>query len=58
MPDELLQRLRRFHDACFPAVQDQFQTLARDGQHPNIEIDAALAPGSPGGRAAPLPTGA
>lgn len=36
MPDELLQRLRRFHDDYFPTVQDQFQTLARDGQHPSI----------------------
>jgi carbonic anhydrase len=36
MPDELLQRLRRFHDDYFPAVQGQFQSLARDGQHPSI----------------------
>lgn len=36
MPDELLQRLRRFHDDYFPTVQDQFQTLAQDGQHPSI----------------------
>jgi carbonic anhydrase len=35
MPDELLQRLRRFHDDYFPGVQDQFQTLMADGQHPS-----------------------
>lgn len=27
MPDELLQRLRRFHDDYFPGVADQFQNL-------------------------------
>ena len=36
MPDALLQRLRRFHDDYFPGVQDQFQSLVQDGQHPNI----------------------
>jgi carbonic anhydrase len=36
MPDELLQRLQRFHDHTFPGVQDQFQNLVRDGQHPTI----------------------
>jgi carbonic anhydrase len=36
MTDDLLQRLRRFHDDYFPTVQDQFQTLASDGQHPTI----------------------
>lgn len=36
MSDDLLQRLRRFHDDCFPGVQDRFQSLVRDGQHPNI----------------------
>ncbi|MGZ8992747.1 MAG: carbonic anhydrase, partial [Burkholderiaceae bacterium] len=35
MPDALLQRLRRFHDEYFPGVQDQFQSLVEDGQHPN-----------------------
>jgi len=35
MPDELLQRLRRFHDEYFPGAQDQFQSLVEDGQHPN-----------------------
>jgi carbonic anhydrase len=36
MPDELLQRLRRFHDDYFPGVADRFQSLVRDGQHPTI----------------------
>ena len=36
MPDELLQRLRRFHDDYFPAVQGQFRSLVLEGQHPNI----------------------
>ncbi len=36
MPDELLQRLRRFHDDYFPAVQGQFRSLVEDGQHPTI----------------------
>lgn len=36
MPDELLQRLQRFHDHTFPGVQDQFQDLVREGQHPTI----------------------
>ncbi len=36
VPDELLQRLRRFHDQTFPGVQEQFQNLVRDGQHPTI----------------------
>lgn len=36
MPDELLERLRRFHDHTFPGVQEQFQTLVKDGQHPTI----------------------
>ena len=36
MPDELLQRLRRFHDEHFPSDQARFQSLARDGQHPSI----------------------
>ena len=35
-PDELLERLRRFHDQTFPGVQQQFQDLVRDGQHPTI----------------------
>jgi len=36
MSDDLLLRLRRFHDDYFPGVQDRFQSLVRDGQHPNI----------------------
>ena len=36
VPDELLQRLRRFHSHTFPGVQEQFQNLVRDGQHPTI----------------------
>ncbi len=36
MPDELLERLRRFHDHTFPGVQEQFQNLVKDGQHPTI----------------------
>ncbi len=36
MPDELLLRLRRFHDDYFPGVEDRFQSLVRDGQHPSI----------------------
>lgn len=34
--DELLQRLRRFHDHTFPGVQRQFKSLVQDGQHPTI----------------------
>lgn len=36
VPDELLARLRRFHDHTFPGVQEQFQTLVKEGQHPTI----------------------
>ena len=36
MPDELLARLRRFHEHTFPGVQEQFQNLVKDGQHPSI----------------------
>lgn len=36
MPDDLLARLRRFHDHTFPGAQEQFQNLVRDGQHPTI----------------------
>jgi len=36
VPDELLQRLQRFHSDTFPGVQEQFQNLVRDGQHPTI----------------------
>ena len=34
MPDELLERLRRFHDDAFPQYRSQFRTLVDDGQHP------------------------
>lgn len=36
VPDDLLLRLRRFHDHTFPSVQEQFQNLVKDGQHPTI----------------------
>ncbi len=36
MPDDLLDRLRRFHDHTFPGVQEHFQNLVKDGQHPTI----------------------
>lgn len=36
VPDELLERIRRFHDHTFPGVQEQFQTLVTHGQHPTI----------------------
>jgi len=34
MPDELLERLRRFHDHTFPGAEAQFQELVAQGQHP------------------------
>ena len=34
MPDELLTRLRRFHDDAFPPYRQQFQKLVDEGQHP------------------------
>jgi carbonic anhydrase len=34
MPDELLERLQRFRDHTFPGVQDHFQDLVDNGQHP------------------------
>ncbi|MCW5667696.1 MAG: carbonic anhydrase [Piscinibacter sp.] len=36
MPDELLQRLRRFTDQTFPGARQQFEDLVREGQHPTI----------------------
>ncbi|MFO6419138.1 carbonic anhydrase [Hylemonella sp. W303a] len=36
MPDELLERLRRFHDQTFPGIQERFQALVEHGQHPTI----------------------
>ena len=35
MPDELLERLRRFHDDAFPRYRDQFRQLVDEGQHPS-----------------------
>ena len=34
MPDELLERLRRFHTDAFPQYRSQFRMLVSDGQHP------------------------
>jgi carbonic anhydrase len=34
MPDELLQRLRHFHDDAFPQHRSHFRMLVDDGQHP------------------------
>lgn len=33
--DELLDRLRGFHDQAFPDYQEQFEELVRKGQHPS-----------------------
>lgn len=35
MPDELLQRLRRFQEDTFPGARDQFMDLVARGQHPH-----------------------
>jgi carbonic anhydrase len=34
MPDELLERLRRFQSEAFPQYRDRFQQLVDDGQRP------------------------
>ena len=34
MSDELLQRLRRFHNDAFPQHRNHFRLLIDDGQHP------------------------
>ena len=34
--DDLLERLRRFREHTFPGVQDTFEALVKDGQHPTI----------------------
>lgn len=34
MPDDLVQRLRRFHDDYFPQHQNRFQDLVAQGQQP------------------------
>ncbi len=36
MSDDLLGRLRRFHDHTFPSVREQFHSLVENGQHPTI----------------------
>jgi carbonic anhydrase len=36
VPDELLERLRRFHDDAFPQYESQFRTLVVEGQHPTV----------------------
>lgn len=35
MPDELLARLRRFHDDAFPHYESRFKRLVDEGQHPS-----------------------
>lgn len=35
MPDDLLRRLRRFHDDAFPQYQQRFKRLVDEGQHPS-----------------------
>jgi carbonic anhydrase len=34
VPDDLLERLRRFHDDAFPHYESTFRHLVDDGQHP------------------------
>ena len=34
MPDEMLERLRRFHSDAFPRYREQFRQLVDDGQRP------------------------
>jgi len=34
MPDELLERLRRFQNDAFPQYRSQFRSLVDDGQRP------------------------
>jgi carbonic anhydrase len=36
MPDEILNRLRRFHNRYFPRLRRQFQSLVDRGQHPTV----------------------
>ena len=35
MPDELLERLRQFHDSAFPQYREQFRALVDEGQRPS-----------------------
>lgn len=36
MPDEILDRLRRFHNRYFPRLRSQFRSLVEQGQHPTV----------------------
>ena len=36
MPDEIISRLKRFHDESFPRFAGQFRGLVEGGQHPRI----------------------
>jgi carbonic anhydrase len=36
MPDEILNRLRRFHYRYFPRLRSQFRSLVEQGQHPTV----------------------
>lgn len=36
MPDDILRRLRRFHNRYFPRLRNQFRDLVDDGQHPTV----------------------
>jgi carbonic anhydrase len=36
MDDDLLERLRRFHEHTFPGMQEQSRSLVQQGQHPTI----------------------
>lgn len=36
MPDEILNRLRRFHNRYFPRLRGQFRDLVEQGQHPTV----------------------
>ncbi|MDZ5458874.1 carbonic anhydrase [Azohydromonas lata] len=46
--DELLQRLRRFHDDAFPRYEQHFKALVDEGQHPTTPFigcsDSRLVP--------------
>jgi carbonic anhydrase len=35
-PDEIITRLKRFHDESFPRFEGQFRGLVQGGQHPRI----------------------
>lgn len=42
MPDELLDRLRRFHNDAFPQYREQFQTLVDEGSTPPLCLSVVL----------------